>query len=850
MAEAATAAEKRIAAQRGLAYLYKTQHPAGYWGSSGNEEAATAAAAFAFLSQRESWDNDAAQYQAAADKAIAYLLSGAKTMDVSARDDGADICPGAAGSCTGVFWYGNGESIYATALAAAAIATYGTAVGPDVIATATGPLAGMTWAQIAQGITNTLAAKQNASNTTNRGGWHEFIRGYGDSELSATPWAVTALLYNQTLGAVTPQVVKDDLKTWLTTAQGASVPACRQPDSAGCSHADVGGWLLGMKFVGYDLTNWQIQAALAFLNKTWQSSANGVSYGNFGHPYAMWAIYKGLQTTVGLTDHTIGNLLTDCGAAVGPSDGSGCTWAEDYNDWLIKNQKADGSWDGYSYWTEPVATALYVSILSGTRIPTGTYACPASGGLWAADATWPVASLRLGGQTYTKPELLALLNTPTASGMPADASLLLANELIVAKLNIARGSDPAPAAGAIADADRLLRASSARLPFRIAPASPVGARMAERAKALQAYNDGSLTPACTAAQLSETSTRQTQPASHAQDLTPRMASDRSSAVAATATANQDPKSAVLSKRVRTRVRKGVTSLAVNTDGTALASASTDNRIRLWSSSTGLQRLALPASAGLPLGVTFSPVGSTLSSIGRDSFVRVWDAVSGTALATLAGHEQAIRALSASPDGKFVGSAGEETRIMLWDLGTRKLSKILYGPTNFVNGLSFSPDSRLLASAGEDARVLIFEVASGKLLYTLRGHSGPIDTVAFSPDGTLLASAGQDTVIHVWDPAVGVQRQALAGHSQPVRTIAFSPDSGLIASGGEDTKILLWNAKTGVLQKTLSGSLGSINALVFDPKGRFLASASDAGDITIWNVNSGAKLLTITVPTAP
>ena len=47
-------------------------------------------------------------------------------------------------------------------------------------------------------------------------------------------------------------------------------------------------------------------------------------------------IYKGLVTTIGLSDTThIVNLLTDCGAATKqqPGDQSGsapCTWSEDY----------------------------------------------------------------------------------------------------------------------------------------------------------------------------------------------------------------------------------------------------------------------------------------------------------------------------------------------------------------------------------------------------------------------------------------------------------------------------------------------------------------------------------------
>jgi WD40 repeat protein len=701
--------------------LYNTQQPGGFWSVSGHEQAATGAAAFAFLSQQSRWGSNAVQYQATVDKAIAYLISTAKTIDVGTRQDGGNICPGGSGSCKGVYWDGKGNSTYTTGLAAPAIAAYGATVGPDAVATTSGPLAGMTWGQIAQGITNALAASQGANRNGNRdGGWGHLIPGEGASNSSSTQWAVASFFYNETLGAVTSEAVKNELKIWLRSVQNAAGAVCYQPGTEPCDHALTGGWLLAMKFVGYELTESQVQAALSFLNRYWQTTANNVSHGNFDHPYAMWTVYQGLETSIGLDDSTyIVNFLTHCGPTTneplgGPSGSVPCTWWEDYNQWLVKNQRVDGNWNGYSNWTDPFAAAFYINILGGTRIP---------------------VAIPEGTKVTSQDQELSALTT-------------------------------------------LAQMSSAVSP----------------------------TPSAEVSEL------------------------------------------VRPKRPRPRRRRGVTALDVSADGSALAGASSDNRIRIWSPTTGQQRLVLQGSLGLPTGLAFR--NSTLSSVGRDSLVRVWDAVNGSQLARLAGHEHAIRAIAASADGRFLASAGEETRILLWDTTSRKLSKIFFGLTDFVNAISFSPDSQLLASADEDARVLIFDIAAGRAIRTLRGHSGPIDTVAFSPDGTVLASAGQDTVIHLWNPANGQQRNVLKGHSQPIRAVTFSSDGQLIASGGEESRILLWNATTGVIDKVLSPSSGFINALVFAPKAPLLLSASEAGEIVIWNVITGAKQRTIIVPTAP
>ena len=106
-------------------------------------------------------------------------------------------------------------------------------------------------------------------------------------------------------------------------------------------------------------------------------------------------------------------------------------------------------------------------------------------------------SLTLGSQTYTKTELLIILNTPIGSGKNADASLILADQLIAAKLNIANGSDPAPVSSTITHADSLLSGFSGKLPYHVKPSSANGQTMVNDATVLESYNKGALTAGCT-----------------------------------------------------------------------------------------------------------------------------------------------------------------------------------------------------------------------------------------------------------------------------------------------------------------------------------------------------------------
>lgn len=122
--------------------------------------------------------------------------------------------------------------------------------------------------------------------------------------------------------------------------------------------------------------------------------------------------------------------------------------------------------------------------------PPGGDPCPRSQGYWRNNpGEWPVDSLTLGQVQYNSEQLMALFKRPPSG----DASMILAHQLIAAKLNVAAGSDAEPIQSTIAAADALLSGS---LPLGVKPSSPTGRQMTELASVLDAYNNGKLTPDC------------------------------------------------------------------------------------------------------------------------------------------------------------------------------------------------------------------------------------------------------------------------------------------------------------------------------------------------------------------
>ena len=359
VAVAATEAEKRAAIDAGLAYLATTQNAAdGYFGSGGTDYliSNTGSALLAFLEEKPNWGANAVAYQAVVDKGINYLLSNAVKVDISSQPaaDGD-------GNGYGVKFYPtagvNSRDTYVTGIVLPAIASTGT---PDKVVTV-GPLAGLTYKQVVQNTIDYFAFGQNPD-----GGWRYYAN-YGGSDQSTTQWPVIASLYASKMDVTVPAFVKTELAKWVNVIQNANGSAGYTTSTVYGSMNETGALLIMQKFLGWNNSDPKVVAALNYISQNWQLNPNGYE-GNVGHPYGMWAIYKGLELSIGLDNMTaIGNLDTNPGDVNNPNHGY--NWWENYCEYLVSSQAADGSWAGYSLWPAGLATPWYINILAATEIP-------------------------------------------------------------------------------------------------------------------------------------------------------------------------------------------------------------------------------------------------------------------------------------------------------------------------------------------------------------------------------------------------------------------------------------------------------------------------------------------------
>ena len=280
--------------------------------------------------------------------------------------------------------------------------------------------------------------------------------------------------------------------------------------------------------------------------------------------------------------------------------------------------------------------------------------------------------------------------------------------------------------------------------------------------------------------------------------------------------------------------------ALHPDGVHVATAGTDEMIRIWNWQRGEERAAMRAPS-LLTWLAYSPDGGTLASVGDERTICLWDGYCDTLRETRRGHDGKVQTVAFHPGGETFATGGEDGRICLWAFDSAAPLQVLDQHADFVLSIAYSPDGALLASCGSDQTARIWDLASGAARHILTGHNGWVNAVAFSADSRTLLTGGYDQSVRVWDTGNGQMEHVIKGHLRWVDYVTFSNDGRMLASCSLNGPVRVWEVATGQLLHTLRGPEAATRILAFSRTGDLLAAAGDDRVIHVWDVRSGAPV---------
>ncbi|MGK7889957.1 MAG: protein kinase [Leptolyngbyaceae cyanobacterium] len=291
----------------------------------------------------------------------------------------------------------------------------------------------------------------------------------------------------------------------------------------------------------------------------------------------------------------------------------------------------------------------------------------------------------------------------------------------------------------------------------------------------------------------------------------------------------------------------ITTLAINAEGTLLASGDNQGRIILWHlpSATRWHEFAAHSfwqrdgHRDRITALQFSPEGSVLFSSSADSMIKQWDVCQPRLLQTLTGEGWGISTLILHPDGALLLSGGSNGAIDLWNVKQGQFIQRLWHHTDAVTCLTLMPDGATLWSGSADGRVDGWDLRTAGAIASIPAHYNGVADLVCHPQADLMVTSGGDRTLRFWQlPSLRLRRTIEINREQGT-ALALHPSGRWLATAGDETQIQLWQLETAI-----SGAIHlspqcqwsqdwTLTGLMFSPGGDRLISSSSDGTIKIW-----------------
>jgi WD40 repeat protein/tetratricopeptide (TPR) repeat protein len=281
-----------------------------------------------------------------------------------------------------------------------------------------------------------------------------------------------------------------------------------------------------------------------------------------------------------------------------------------------------------------------------------------------------------------------------------------------------------------------------------------------------------------------------------------------------------------------RAREG--RIAVDRDGTRVASITSDNTCQVWEIASGESSgpLAHPTITFL----AFSPDGRLLLTAGKDGPARLWKVDTGREVCPPLAHDGEVWHASFSPDGRRVITASKDRSARVWDAGTGE-RRLVLDHQDSVNHASFTPDGRSVVTITLRADARVWDAATGKPITPPLPGRDQLFAAGYSPLGSRprAVTIGRDSVPLVWDLGTGRPVAPPSVFRGGVTRASFSPDGRWVVIAGLDGAARVLDSATGRPAAPPLPHGEAVQHAALAPDGRRVLTVSLDGVVRVWDL---------------
>jgi WD40 repeat protein len=281
-------------------------------------------------------------------------------------------------------------------------------------------------------------------------------------------------------------------------------------------------------------------------------------------------------------------------------------------------------------------------------------------------------------------------------------------------------------------------------------------------------------------------------------------------------------------------------VSLSTDGTQLATAGEDKKIKVWNTKDGSMMFEVDMAAATPTTVAIRGDKLQLTAAGSDNKLYLWPLTAqGAGAVVNVELPSTVVDLCYSVDGEKLAIACTDKQLRVFDSADAILLE-MNASAETLTSVAFTPDGLALAAGAGNAG--IFQPLS--LVRHLLGHEGAVTTAVFIPDGTAVISGGADKTLRFWTLADGRQARTFTGAVDAITDAAVSADGATLVASSSDKFTRTWNLTT--TTPTVAPALNIphasvVHAVSISANGGRVSTAAEDGVVRVWDVASGREL---------